>query len=93
MTTRLAVPGSPVETWFHGTDQEAFENILAVGFNRVHNWFADSIEHAQNMGGPYVLGVTFQSSKIPVGEDGSRWQMCVHEYIPPEVVQIVSKPE
>lgn len=92
MRSRIASPDKPTETWYHGTDKESFESIRAVGFNRVHNWFAVNVENAQSMGGPYIVGVNFDSGQIPVDEDGSRFQMCVHEHIGPELIQVISQP-
>ena len=72
----------PSEICYHGTDKMGRDNILKNGFNHVHNWFASTITAAKAVGGPYILAVRFPSTLIPVDEDGSRWQMCVHEYIP-----------
>ena len=79
-----------IVTWYHGTTEAFAKDILFYGFNHVHNWFSVDIAGAQAMGGPVVLAVDFDASQIPEpDEDGKpRWQMCVHEYIPPERITL-----
>ena len=76
------------ELWYHGTTPGAARNILKVGFKHPHNWFASTIQAAENVGGSVILGVYLAVNQA-FREPADRWQVCIHKTIAPTQIKLV----